>query len=596
VKAYYELFVIARIDEKIDETQPSTRENLKYPPISADSVFEDRPEILGDNGVLSSKRLKYEGKYGEVRGPYTLEGFKTIDKLLSDEGAKLLEREAWVVPYSRDEKLQGDNIKKSLRRVRQRYEDDYISEWKEFFRDLDVKVPVANGEAIREYRLLSTPEWAYRRLLQTLSDNTQFATANTAKLGSTVAGKGGVIDQVQKRVERRFEAQSGVKVDELQAMRDVSSQDRIKKVFESMVGFGVAKPYVPPPPTSDGTAAQAPKPPPDPELAKYVGHLETLASEMQIVEEGPPDSDPKKATELFTAAVKESEAMVLRLDKVGQELMEPLLMNPLRQGYKAYLRGAGGAASGLWEVMVWPHYRDKIKDRYPFNLAAKRDASYEDTVAFFKPKEGVLWSFYERYLAGMHRKQEHQYVPIAHLQGKVAKGKPYTPFSPLMYSCLERADEITDALWPGGAGDEPNVQFQINLKTVSPIVSHVVFEVDGQRREYRNEKEFFYEFKWPGGESKGARIQVRGAGGLDEQIVREGPWGIFRLLEAADKLTAVKDSDREFLATWTMSAPPVSVTMQVRPRRGNHPFPLSFFRATNCPSSIGDKFGGQAKN
>ena len=89
---------------------------------------------------------------------------------------------------------------------------------------------------------------------------------------------------------------------------------------------------------------------------------------------------------------------------------------------------------------------------------------------------------------------------------------------------------------------------------------------------------------------------MRGAGGLDEQIVREGPWGVFRLLEAADKLTAVKDSDREFLATWTMSAPPVSVTMQVRPRRGNHPFPLSFFRATNCPSSIGDKFGGQAKN
>jgi type VI secretion system protein ImpL len=271
-------------------------------------------------------------------------------------------------------------------------------------------------------------------------------------------------------------------------------------------------------------------------------------------------------------------------------------MNPLRQGYRAYLRGAGGAASGLWEVMVWPHYRDKIKDRYPFNLAARRDASFEDAVAFFRPKDGVLWSFYDRYLAGMHRKQEHQFVPIAYLQGKIAKGKPYTPFNPLMYSCLERADEITDALWPAGATDRPEVQFQINLKTVSPIVSHVVFEVDGQRREYKNEKEFFYRFNWPGKEAPGARIQVRGAGGLDEEIVREGPWGIFRLFEAADKFTAVKDSDQEFLATWTMSAPPVSVTMQVRPRRGNHPFPLSFFRATNCPSSIGDKFGGMAKN
>ena len=63
----------------------------------------------------------------------------------------------------------------------------------------------------------------------------------------------------------------------------------------------------------------------------------------------------------------------------------------------------------------------------------------------------------------------------------------------------------------------------------------------------------------------------------------------------ADKITAVKDSDEQFLVTWTMSAPPVTVTMQVRPRRANHPFALSFFRNTNCPPSIGDKFGGEVQ-
>jgi hypothetical protein len=119
--------------------------------------------------------------------------------------------------------------------------------------------------------------------------------------------------------------------------------------------------------------------------------------------------------------------------------------------------------------------------------------------------------------------------------------------------------------------------------------------VDDQRL-YRNEKEFWYEFKWLSGDIRGACIQLRGAGGLDEEIVREGPWGIFRLFESADKMTAVKDDDSQFLVTWTMSAPPVSVTMQVRPRRGNHPFPLSFFRNTNCPPSIGDKFGGDRRS
>lgn len=587
VQAYYEIFVTARIDEKIDELGPDDVNNRKYPPIALTDVFDDRPEV---QTVLSSKRVKQGRPAAEIRGPFTIEGFRVIDKLLEEEGAKLLEREAWVVPYDRDEKEQANTIKKQLKRVRQRYEDDYISEWKEFFRDIDVKVPAINSEAVAEYKVLSTPEWAYRRLLQTLSDNTQFPDDN--KIPAGLREDGGVVDQIERRIKRRFESGAGVKVEELQAAKDLPSKERIKRAFANVVAFGVAAPYVPPKMGPDGQKPPE-KLPPDPELAKYVGHLEKLKTEMQVVEEGPADSDTVKATELFTVAVKDAESMLLRLDPLGQEMMSELLMNPLRQGYRAFVKGAGGAASGLWEVMVWPHYRDKIKDRYPFNVAAKRDASFEDAKTFFRPSEGVLWGFYDKYLKTFHRQQDHKFIPMAYLQGEGApKGKPFTPFNPLMYNCLERSHEITDALWPGLKGDDPNVKFQINLKTVSPIVSDIMFELDGQKRTYRNEKEFWYQFSWPGAEQSGARIQIRGAGGLDEEMVREGPWGIFRLFEAADTFTAVKDSDQQFLVTWTMSAPPVTVTMQVRPRRGNHPFPLSFFRATNCPPSIGDKFGG----
>jgi type VI secretion system protein ImpL len=409
---------------------------------------------------------------------------------------------------------------------------------------------------------------------------------------SSLTQDGGVLDQIQKRVERRIESQTQVKLEDMKS-KEVPSKERIKRAFATVVRFGVPQPYVAPPANPDGTKPPE-KPAADPELTKYIAHLEKLASEMQVVEEGPANTETVKATELFTTAVKETDQMVQKMDTLGQEMMTELLFNPLRQGYKAFIKGAGGSASGLWEVLVWPHYRDKIKDRYPFNLSAKKDASFDDAKLFFKPKDGVLWGFYDKYLQNFHRKQDHDFIPMAHLQGSGApKAKPFTPFAPLMYNCLKRADEITEALWPNYKGDEPEVRFQINLKTVSPIISDVIFEVDGQKRNYRNEKEFWYEFKWPGEDKKGARIQVRGAGGLDEEIVRDGAWGIFRLFESADKMTAVKDDDSQFLVTWTMSAPPVSVTMQVRPRRGNHPFPLSFFRNTNCPPSIGDKFAGE---
>ncbi len=152
--------------------------------------------------------------------------------------------------------------------------------------------------------------------------------------------------------------------------------------FRSMVRFAV-------PPPQPKAADDVPPPPPTPvELGTYVGKLQDLAGEMGNIEDGPPVSDTKKATDKFEDAVKTTQAELLKMDETGQELMTPLLMNPLKQAYSALVKHAGGAASGLWEVVVWPAYRDKIKDRYPFNLAATRDASFSDAVGFFKPKGG----------------------------------------------------------------------------------------------------------------------------------------------------------------------------------------------------------------
>ena len=139
------------------------------------------------------------------------------------------------------------------------------------------------------------------------------------------------------------------------------------------------------------------------------------------------------------------------MDDTGQELMAPLLLNPLKQGYKAVMRHAGGAASGLWEVVVWPAYRDKIKDRYPFNLAATRDASFEDAIAFFKPKGGILWGFYDKYLAQFHTKLNHDFIPDPHLEARPRPARPFTPFNPQHVQLPEaRGRDHRRALGGGG--------------------------------------------------------------------------------------------------------------------------------------------------
>jgi type VI secretion system protein ImpL len=187
----------------------------------------------------------------------------------------------------------------------------------------------------------------------------------------------------------------------------------------------------------------------------------------------------------------------------------------------------------------------------------------------------------------------HKFFPATALSGIPRPPKRFTPFHGNLYNCLERSSEITDALFGQGAKEgEAGIKFRINLTTVSPIVSEIEFELDGQKRLYRNEKEFWYDFQWPGPEAAlaGAKITIRGAGGLNETIQRDGPWGLWRLLDVA-RHTATKDDDRLFVVEWQFAGPPVVVTMQMKPTRANHPFPRNFFRDTNCPETIGDKFG-----
>jgi len=580
---YYAQFVTVLNTKKKDEGGPDSPDNLQYPPITLNDLLFDRQEALAK--IKSRQRSRPGGRYFEVGGAYTLEGHTKVLQSLK-EGYNQIDREKWVIPLTDDEKQQKAKIQQALDRVRQSYDSEYIRQWEAFFRDIDVEIPDTNKEAIEEFTVLATRDWPYLRLLRALDENTQFMTEKS-QVKQAAMGDAGILAQLKKRADQKIGArtQNSVKMDDFLGKDKGERYDPVPDYFLEMVRFGV------PPEEPAPKEGEAPKPPPATSLSKYIGLLEQLAAEMSNVESGPPSPDTKKVTELFLNAVRETEVLLLQLDKPGQELMRPLLMNPLRQAYRAVVRSAGGAASGLWEVEVWPHYRDKIKDRYPFNLASNRDASFEDAAAFYKPKDGILWGFYDKHLKGFHYQVNHDFYPQAQMQSGAPGAKPYSPFMPNMYNCLKRSHEISDAIF--GSGDEkPKITFNINLKTVSPIVSEVVFDIDGQVRQYRNEKEFWYAFEWPGKKPTGASIRVRGAGGLDEEVKREGPWGIFRLFEAGT-VTAEKDSDEVFTVTWQMTAPPVTVVMEVRPTRANHPFVPSFFRATNCPPTIGDSFGGK---
>ncbi len=205
-KAYYDKFVTVLMDQKYDENGDATPDNLQYPPITLQTIFSDRPEVLAR--VKSQSREGRQRRVGQGQGPYTYKGHEQVLASL-ENGPSELEREKWVVPLTSEEEKQGERIKRELERVRQDYDTEYITQWVNFFRDVDVQVPANNKEAIGEFKVLSTPDWPYQRLLRTLADNTQFdEVAEKSEAEGVLFADGGVLDQIKRRTQQKRRRQA----------------------------------------------------------------------------------------------------------------------------------------------------------------------------------------------------------------------------------------------------------------------------------------------------------------------------------------------------------------------------------------------------
>src|SRR5262249_115545 len=158
-----------------------------------------------------------------------------------------------------------------------------------------------------EFKTLSTPDWPYLRLLRALSDNTQFEDVEKEDATGALTQEGGLVDQIKERVQRRVEGRLQLKLKGVLPDGKGERYDAIPDKFKWMVRFGVNAPQAKP------KEGEAPKPPEPTHLSGYVGKLESLAGEMGNIEDGPPHTDTKKATEKFEEAVRTTQELLLKM-------------------------------------------------------------------------------------------------------------------------------------------------------------------------------------------------------------------------------------------------------------------------------------------
>jgi type VI secretion system protein ImpL len=157
--------------------------------------------------------------------------------------------------------------------------------------------------------------------------------------------------------------------------------------------------------------------------------------------------------------------------------------------------------------------------------------------------------------------------------------------------CLQRGAEISEQAFEGGE-EAPRMTFSINLHSVSENVSEVSLDIDGVSHVYKNAPEEWITTTWPAKEpeARGGRVRVRGYEALDEELIRDGDFGFFRLLDAADVRPGSAGGDPNgeptLVATWALRTEDAFIKLDIRPGHATQQLSSQLFMNYDCPRNI----------
>lgn len=505
-----------------------------------------------------------------VDGAYTRGGWEIVKTQLKQLEETLV-AEAWVLGANTKDKR--DRVEERVTALRAKYFETYLQEWLDFLNDFEVHRPDNAQQALKELNALSELPYPYERLLTAVRDRAIIEELKPPKEGDGLKGKLGKTGQ-QVLAKAKGAAKVVEAIDAAQTTQPIEPRQlrHMRRVFMPLASFlGPAPTEEVPNPGESG-------------LDNYQGLLSSLSGVLTDLESGDPLTDPKAVANEFEAAYRTASGFLAQQNGETRPILRPLLLNPISFAWGGVVSDAGGASEGLWEVEVWEKWQATLANKYPF-AQTPEDAAITDFSAFFNPKTGILWTFYEAHLKNSLRRVGPLFQPATRFDEAVRFRQDF------LSVCMKRGGEITEQAFESDA-ETPLMSFAINLHSVSQDVSEVTLEIDGVEHVYKNAPEEWIETTWPASEpeSRGARVRVRGFENLDEEIVREGDFGFFRLLDAADvrpgSSGGEEDGEPTLVATWDLRSRDAFVKLDIKPGQATQNLSSNLFMQYDCPRTI----------
>lgn len=502
--------------------------------------------------VRSSGKPLNEG----VDGIFTYDGFNTVflDEALGV--AERIQRESWVLGPRGEAEQSEANLLAMSRDVLNLYYNDYIAAYDQILGDVDIIPMESLSHAVEVTNVLSGPTSPLVNVLEAISIQTTLTAAEESDLPVAAAQGADAADADATARQTALSSRSSVF---LKALRGASS-----------TGEATAAPKAP------GAYVEERFDWLHQLVAQVDGQPSELDGLMSILTEVYQDLNKLSFSGGLGVSGEDSTAIV-RFQAAAKRLPGPM------QRWSAQIStgssgitadGTRASINARWQAQILPFCSQALDDRYPFVKGAKADVAMQDFTKLFAPG-GMIDAFFNenllKYVDTRARPWAWKKVNDADLG-----------ISTAVLAQLQNAAEIRDAFFAGNP--VPAVSFQLTPEALDPKAQGVSLEIDGTMVEFKHTDGTPKPIAvtWPGAVGLARVIFSPAEANIGNGISRDGPWGWFRLLSAAEiRRTNVSDRNRVIFNVGGRIA-----IFQLQSGSVLNPFSLPALSKFSCPKSF----------
>ncbi|TIL32496.1 type VI secretion system membrane subunit TssM [Mesorhizobium sp.] len=505
--------------------------------------------FAGPNGAKVFARRSDKTLRVGISGAFTYSGFHDaiLDRVEDVAAQAALDRAVFAGGCSENSETSVSALSEDILKL---YYEDYIAQWDSILRDIRLSPLADLNIASENLKDLSSADSALKRLLTAVVQETELTRSDEAPAADNKAAAKGTSKLLGKLGKLGKIVKTGAKL-----LPRAGSANEV-----DLTGTLVAEHFKP----LKGAIAEVDGQPPA--LDAAVVALTALSNVLQTVTANPDPQD----------AIKKQGGLAELTGAVARQAQ--ILPDPVDD----WLGGIAGDTSGLtqkavtselnaiWRADILPFCQAALNDRYPFSPESAVDVNVRDFARLFGPA-GMIDTFINDHLIS--------YVDTA---SQPWKWRADFGLDAAALAAFEQARRIRDDLFPGGTG--PVMSFTLQPKDLSPNVTRVTLNLDGQNLVYYNNATRPQPMTWPGKDGTGViSLAFQPIDGSPEVMLNEtGSWAWLRLLRSG-RFTGTSLSDVYSLRLGTQG---MYADFELKAASVENPYNLQMFKKFSCPPQI----------